>query len=67
MKISLIAEDPLKTSRVNNWIQTMQQARIEMNTDADSRFIGISIRYTFGRSKDKAQSKSSIQEEIKRL
>lgn len=67
LKISLIAEDPLKTSRVNNWIQTMQQARIEMNTDADSRFIGISIRYTFGRSKDKAQSKSSIQEEIKRL
>lgn len=67
LKISLIVEDPLKTSRVNNWIQTMQQARIEMNTDADSRFIGISIRYTFGRSKDKAQSKSSIQEEIKRL
>lgn len=67
LKINLIAEDIFKTSRVNNWIQTMQQARIEMNTDADSRFIGISIRYTFGRSKDKAQSKSSIQEEIKRL
>lgn len=67
LKISLIAEDPFKTSRVNNWVQTMQQARIEMNIDADSRFVGISIRYMFGRAKYKSQAKSSIQEEIKRL
>ena len=45
----------------------MQQARIEMNTDADSLFIGFFTSYTFGRSKDKDQSKSPIQEELRRL
>ena len=45
----------------------MQQAEIKMNTDADSRFIGFSVRYTFGKLKMKALSESSIQEEVKRL
>ena len=67
LKINLIAEDVFKTSRANNWVQTMQQAEIKMNTDADSRFIGLSVRYTFGKLKMKALSKSSIQEEVKRL
>ncbi len=67
LKINLIAEDVFKTSRANNWVQTMQQAEIKMNTDADSRFIGFSVRYTFGKLKMKALSESSIQEEVKRL
>lgn len=63
----LVCQEPFKISKANNWVQTMQQARIEMNTDADSLFIGFFTSYTFGRSKDKDQSKSPIQEELRRL
>ena len=67
LRISVQAEDIFKTARVNNWVQNMQRARIVMDTNADSRFIGLSLRYTFGRSKAKSQARSSIQEETDRL
>ena len=67
LRISVQAEDIFKTARVNNWVQNMQRARIVMDTNADSRFIGLSLRYTFGRSKAKSQARSSIHEETDRL
>lgn len=67
LKISLSIGDMFKTLRANNWLQTMDQAKIRMATDADSRYVRLSLRYTFGRSTEKKKSKSAIQEELRRI
>lgn len=67
LKISLSGEDLFLTERLNNWTQTMRYATVNMDTDADSRLVMLSIRYMFGRSKSKSQSKSSINDETSRL
>ncbi len=67
LRLTLSAEDVFKTIKANNWTQQLQQARITMNTNADSRMLVLSLRYMFGRSKAKSQSRSAIQEETDRL
>lgn len=67
LRLTLFAEDILKTERPNNWTQRMPYATIRMATDGDTRSVGLSIRYTFGKSKARSASFSSISEETSRL
>ena len=67
VRLTIGAEDIFKTVKGNSWTQNMQYAKIRMATDGDTRSLSISVRYMFGRNKDKSHSKSSIQEEKSRL
>lgn len=67
LKLTLSAEDIFKTLKENNWTQKMPYSNINMMTNADSRSITFSVRYTFGNSKNQRHSSSTIQEDINRL
>lgn len=45
----------------------MSNSLTKMTSDADTRYIGITLQYTYGRLQNKSKSKSSISDEERRL
>ena len=67
LTITIGAEDIFKTYNPNNWRQQMSNSLTKMTSDADTRYIGITLQYTYGRLQNKSKSKSSISDEERRL
>ena len=67
LTITIGAEDIFKTYNPNNWRQQMSNSMTKMTSDADTRYIGITLQYTYGRLQNKSKSKSSISDEERRL
>ena len=67
LTIAIGAEDIFKTYNPNNWRQQMSNSLTKMTSDADTRYIGITLQYTYGRLQNKSKSKSSISDEERRL
>jgi hypothetical protein len=68
-KLRLLAglEDAFKTYRSNTWESNLANASIQMDTNADSRYLYVTIQYRFGKMKNAPSSTSIISDEKNRL
>ncbi len=65
--LRLAVEDIFKTYDVNHWRNTLPGAEIRMKSDANTRALMLTVRYSWGNLKTKIQSHSSIDEEASRI
>lgn len=65
--LRLAVEDIFKTYDVNHWRNTLPGAEIRMKSDANTRALMLTVRYSWGNLKTKIRSHSSIDEEASRI
>ncbi|MDR1706928.1 MAG: outer membrane beta-barrel protein [Prevotella sp.] len=65
--MSLSVNDIFNMNKTNHWTSYSNKIRYMMNSDSDSRYITLSLKYNWGISKKNIQKKSSNTESINRM
>ena len=67
LRLTVGGMDLFKTYDSNTWVNRLSNSITHMNTDADSRYVYVTLQFKFGKMKSVQSSGSIITEEKERL